>query len=115
MLQWLKRVFQRVIFVVDDRGVQRLIDGKIVEQVAWDDLVGVDIITTDEGPYAEDVFFVLHGKDGNGVAVPQEVAVPKKLLERLQNLPGFDNGKVIDAMCCAENARFVCWKKPQTP
>ena len=112
MFQWLKRIVPQVFFVVDDRGVQRLVDCRIVEQVAWDDLEGVDIITTDEGPRREDVFFVLHGKDGNGVVVPQETAVPKKLLERLQDLPGFDNEKVIQAMGCSENARFTCWKKP---
>ena len=112
MLTWLKRVFQRVSFEVDERGVRRLVDGGVVEQVAWDELVGVDIVTTDQGPYAEDVFFVLHGKDGNGAVVPQEIAVAERLLERLQKLPGFDNGKVIEAMGCSENARFVCWKKP---
>ena len=112
MFQWLKRIVPQVSFVVDDRGVQRLADGRVVEQLAWDDLVGVDIITTDQGPQREDVFFVLHGKDGKGVVVPQESAVPKKLLERLQDLPGFDNEKVIQAMGCSENARFVCWKKP---
>src|SRR5436190_1949269 len=95
MFQWLKRIVPQVFFVVDDRGVQRLVDGRIVEQVAWDDLEGVDIITTDEGPRREDVFFVLHGKDGNGVVVPQETAVPKKLLERLQDLPGFDGGAAL--------------------
>ena len=112
MLAWLKRVFQKVSFVVDEGGVRRLVDGNIAEQVAWDDLVGVDIVTTDQGPYVEDVFFVLHGKDGKGAVVPQEIAVAEKLLERLQTLPGFDNGKVIEAMSCSENARFVCWKKP---
>ena len=111
MLTWLKRAFQREHVVVDDRGVQRRRGDAIAEEVAWDDLVGVDIVTTDQGPYVEDVFFVLHGKDGKGCVVRQEDAVKAKLLDRLQSLPGFDNGKVIEAMCCAENARFVCWKK----
>jgi hypothetical protein len=113
MFEWLKRFFQSgsfapPAFFVDDWGVRRGDD----EKVAWDDLVGVDIVTTDEGPYAEDVFFVLHGKDGKGCVVPQEVAAARSLLERLQRLPGFDNGRLIEAMGCAENARFVCWKKP---
>jgi hypothetical protein len=112
MLAWLKRVFQRVSFEFDEQGGRRLVDGAVVEQVAWDDLIGVDIVTTDQGPAMEDVFFVLHGSDGKGAVVPQEIAVAEKLLDRLQTLPGFDNGKVIDAMGCSENARFVCWKKP---
>ena len=115
MLKWLKRVFRQVSIEVDERGARRLEDGVLVGQVVWDDLVGVDIVTTDAGPYLEDVFFVLHGKDGKGCVVPQEIAVANALLERLQKLPGFDNGKVIAAMSCAENARFVCWKKSPCP
>jgi hypothetical protein len=111
MLKWLQRVFRKVSFVVDERGVRRRLGDDIVEQVAWDDLVGVDIVTTDQGPVVEDVYFVLHGGDGKGCCVPQDVAVTNHLLERLEQLPGFDNGKVIEAMGCAENARFVCWKK----
>ncbi len=113
MLQWLKRAFQprQTRVVVDDWGVRRRSADDAVEEVAWNNLVEVDIVTTDQGPYLEDVFFVLHGSDGKGCVVPQELAVPAKLLERLQALPDFDNGKVIEAMACAENARFVCWKK----
>src|ERR1041384_6000918 len=110
MLQRLKRVFQQKQprIDVDDWGVTRWSDDIVVEDLAWNDLVGVDIVTTDQGPYLEDVFFVLHGTDGQGCVVPQELAMPAKLLERLQALPGFDNEKVIEAMGCAENARFVC-------
>jgi hypothetical protein len=115
MLQWLKRVFRQVSFEVDERGARRLEDGALIEQVVWDDLVGVDIVTTDAGPAVEDVFFVLHGKDGKGCVVPQDVAVAKALLERLQKLPDFDNGKVIEAMGSVGNARFVCWKKSPCP
>jgi hypothetical protein len=113
MFEWLKRRFERDSFEVDDRGVRRRSRKGIVEEVSWPDLLGVDIVTTDQGPTVEDVFFVLHGKDDRGCAVPQDVAVKLKLLERLQSLPDFDNGKVIEAMGCAENARFVCWKKKQ--
>jgi hypothetical protein len=43
--------------------------------------------------------------------VPQGAAESGALLERLQRLPDFDNGKVIEAMGSTGNARFVCWKK----
>jgi len=34
------------------------------------------------------------------------------LLERLQCLPGFDNERVLLAMCCADNDRFLVWENP---
>ena len=43
-------------------------DGK-VERMAWNDLEKVEVVTTDEGPFAPDVFWVLHGRSG-GCAVP---------------------------------------------
>src|SRR5262249_42904855 len=82
-----------------------------VEQVAWNDLQGVAIMTTSEGPFAEDVYFVLAGRDGTGCVVPQGAPESTALLHRLQALPGFDNEAVIQAMSCAHDATFVCWRK----
>jgi YD repeat-containing protein len=80
------------------------------EEVTWDELSTVEIVTTDTGPFVCDVFFELHGND-RGCVVPQEVEGCKELLERLQKLPGFKNQAVIDAMCCTSNARFTAWQK----
>ena len=96
---------------IDDRGVRRDLGNGNVEEVAWSDLVEVQIVTTDEGPYVEDVFYLLIGANETGCVVPQADSQCGALLSRLQALPDFDNGKVIEAMSCAENARFVCWKQ----
>jgi hypothetical protein len=96
---------------IDDHGVRReLPDGK-VEQVAWDDLREVAVLTTSDGPFAEDVFFVLAGQDGTGCVVPQGAPESTQLLERLQRLPGFDNQAIIRAMSSTEDATFVCWRR----
>lgn len=55
-----------------------------------------------------DVFFVLAGGDGSGRVVLHGSAVG--LLERLQQLPGFDNSAVIKAMGSTEEAVLVCWR-----
>ena len=88
----------------------------VQESVRWDDLAEVGIITTDEGPWFEDVFWLLIGSDGkSGCAVPQGAEGMDLLLEALQKLPGFDNRAVIEAMGSTSNARFVCWKKNTQP
>jgi len=112
MFEFLKRKARAVPSVfIDDLVVRReLGDGKI-EEVAWEDLVEVQIVTTDEGPFVDDVFFLLAAHDGTGVCVPQGAPGSETLLERLQKFPNFDNGEVIRAMACSDNARFVCWKK----
>jgi hypothetical protein len=97
--------------VIDDRGVRRDLGRGRIEEVEWQNLSEVQIVTTDEGPFEDDAFFLLVGNDGKGCCVPQGAEGSGPLLERLQALPGFDNDQVIAAMGCSENARFVCWKK----
>src|SRR5687768_13148939 len=112
MFDFLKRKPSPVpSLVIDDRGVRRDLGDGTVEEVAWEDLVEVQIVTTDEGPFVDDVFFLLAGSGGKGVCVPQGAPGSEPLLGRLQTLPAFDNDAVIRAMGCSENARFVCWKK----
>ena len=95
----------------DDTGVRRVTPDGRLEEVLWDDLVEVRILTTTEGPFAEDVFWLLVGADGiNGVAVPGSAATDD-LLDRLQALPGFDNEQMILAMGSADEAQFLCWRR----
>jgi hypothetical protein len=81
------------------------------QAVRWSDLTAVLLETTDQGPFQNDVFWVLIGRAGRCV-VPQEAEGTQALLARLQELPGFDSGAVVEAMGSAENKTFVCWKKP---
>jgi hypothetical protein len=92
---------------IDDTGVKReLCNG--FESVRWGDLIGVAIMTTADGPFSEDFFWILVGADGKGCVVPGEHAAD--LLQRLQRLPGFDNQAVIDASTSTEEATFSCWR-----
>jgi hypothetical protein len=101
----------RVTFT--DDAVTRVGPDGVAETIRWDELHEVGILTTDEGPWREDVYFMLIAADGkSGCAVPQSADGTNQLLERLQQLPGFDNEAVIRAMGSTSNARFVCWKRP---
>jgi hypothetical protein len=74
------------------------------------DIQEVQVKTTDQGPFACDVFIVLRTSKGK-CTIPQEVPGSFLLLQKLQELPGFSNEAYIDAMSCCENRRFLCWKK----
>lgn len=86
-------------------------DGSL-KTVRWDELQEIGILTTDEGPAREDVYWVLLGTNGNCVAAASADGT-QELLARMQLLPGFDNAAVIKAMGCTSNAKFVCWKRDQ--
>jgi hypothetical protein len=113
MFEFLKRKPEPRIpaVIIDEVGVRRDLGDGEIEDVAWKDLEEVQIVTTDEGPFAEDVFYLLVGPNGTGCCVPQGSSQSAALLRRLQELPDFDNDAVIRAMGCSENGRFVCWKK----
>jgi hypothetical protein len=78
----------------DTIGVTRTMPDGRTESILWDELQEVNIVTTDEGPAVDDVFWVLSG-NGKGCAVPS----------------GFNNAAVIQAMGSTQNAKFVCWKR----
>ena len=83
------------------------------DAVRWADLKAVLLETTDQGPFRNDVFWVLVGESSRCV-VPQEAEGSQQLLAKLQTLAGFDSGAVIEAMGTSENRTFVCWRKPES-
>jgi hypothetical protein len=101
---------------VSPRGVTRKFGDKgktcKSESISWEQLVKIEIVTTDEGPYSEDFFFVLHGADGSGAVVPNELAAKHDFVAELQRrFPDLDNGAIIEASSCVQNRRFLVWKK----
>ena len=101
-----------VAIVVDDEGARRLYRGETTHRVSWADLERVALRTTDDGPYAEDLFWVLVGGRGTGFVIPSSL-VPDGMLARLQELPGFDNEAVLQAMQSVTENVFVAWRKPE--
>jgi hypothetical protein len=98
--------------VFDDVRVTRTRTDGVKETIRWDELGEVGIVTTDEGPFAEDVYLILLSMDNRyGCSVPQGIKGADALLSRLQALPGFDNKAVIAAMKSRSNDKFTCWKK----
>ena len=76
--------------------------------LSWSDLIGVAVETTDQGLFVEDVYWLLATKDEVAV-YPDCAEGAKELLERLQELPDFNNGRLIEAMACTTSRVFLLW------
>src|SRR5262245_41344273 len=106
-------LYPESLFLVEvtEAGVTCTRPDRKVESVRWDDLQRVEILNTEDGPSRPDVFWVLHGTD-TGCVIPQGATGEQALLHRLQDLPGFDNGVVIQAMTQTRAGRVQCWSRP---
>lgn len=95
--------------ILDQRGIRRERSGAILEGVFWDELERITIMTTDEGPFAEDFFFMFYGSEG-GVAVPNGDAVELNLLDVIGGIDGFDHMAVVLASGSTDWNEFLCWE-----
>ena len=91
----------------DEKGVSCHWPDGHFESVDRNDLKAVEIKNTDEGPFVQDVFFVLYGNDSSCV-VPLDAERFDVFFERLRRLPGFDSQAVVAAMSCTDDANFLC-------
>jgi hypothetical protein len=98
---------------IDDEWIRRR-GPSLDEAVRWDDVERIMIVTTDDGPWSEDVFWLFIGRNGSGCAVPGGV-VGDALFDRLKRLPGVDYEAVITAMGSAVHASFEVWTRPARP
>lgn len=80
------------------------------QKLAWQELRRVKVLTTDEGPFGTDFYFVLEGEGDKKLVIGQDEA--GALLGRLQELPGFNNEAFIDACGSTATAEFLCWTAP---
>ena len=98
----------RIVF--DDAVVSCTTPRGYTSTVAFAELESIVIRTTDEGPIAPDVFWVLTCA-GHTCVVPQGASGDEALVYKLTKLPGFKFEAMIAAMSCAENQEFDCWKR----
>ena len=80
--------------------------------LAMDALVKIEIITTDQGPFAQDLFWHLTDEIGQTAIIPGGATDATELLDRLGSLTGFNHMAVMSAMSSTENARFQIWSRP---
>ena len=75
-----------------------------------DELDEIGVETTDQGPFVEDVFWILQqGRIRIRIGDPHPVF--KTLMERFGSLEGFDWKPFIEAQSCTDNRYFLCWRR----
>jgi len=78
--------------------------------IKLDELDEIGVETTDQGPFAEDVFWVLK-RDRMRLRIGDPHPIFEKLMERFSSLEGFDWKPFNEAMTCTDNRYFVCWRR----
>ncbi|TXH72025.1 MAG: hypothetical protein E6Q88_07150 [Lysobacteraceae bacterium] len=102
---------RKVIVSFDAARVSVNYPGEALRSIAWSEVERVAIETNDSGPWGADVWWLLEGRDTR-VAYPQGATGDLDLLDAYsEQFPEFDHSAVIQAMGCATNARFVCWRR----
>jgi hypothetical protein len=126
MLSWLRKLLGRnempppappravpgVRVDIDDTSITVAGPDGAVKRLPWADLASVTILTTDEGPFETDLYWLLQGRHRHhGILVPLGAAGEHELLKEMQRrLAGFDNMVVVEAMSSTGNAEFTAWE-----
>jgi hypothetical protein len=84
--------------------------GKMVS-MQIDELDEIGIETTDQGPFAEDVFLILK-RDEMRLRIGDPHPIFKQFMDVFGSLEGFDWRPFNEAMSCTDNRYFPCWKRP---
>jgi hypothetical protein len=99
---------------VDGWGVKRwLADGRY-EEVSWDELREVRVITLPKGPWADRIRFVLDGGGERGCIVPSDAAEDSDLLVSLGALSGFDHRRLAEVLETTRTGNQVLWARTST-
>jgi len=78
------------------------------ESIKWDSLIGIAVETNDQGPFVEDVYWLLASEE-KVISYPSEATGSEEMLKRLQEIPTFNNERLIEAMTCTGNQTFILW------
>lgn len=105
-------MFERQVIVrLNEEGVSAAYPDGTIQAIAWSAVERIAIETNDSGPWGADVWWLLEGERGRCTYPQGATGDPEALAECQKRFPGFSDTKVIEAMGCTSNARFVCWER----
>ena len=98
---------------VDGFGVRRVMADGREEGVDWSDVTEVEVLTAKSGPHkASGGVVIVAGDHESGCLVPLDQLESSGLATMLQQLPGFDNHRLTQAVVADPPARTSCWVRP---
>ncbi len=103
-------------YTVDETGFWEVVPSGCAEgkKHLWSDVLHVTIVTTSDGPWFDDFFYVIKSTTGF-ICISSEDAQKMNLLQRFECLPGFQWEKVVEAAGSVTDATFDCWDSSWTP
>ena len=107
-----KRPIRAHRVIMTDDAIVHVLPDESETIIRWDDLYEIRILTTDEGPFNEDVFYVLLAQDKiTGCIIPLNAAGNEMLFSKIQKLQNFDYQAFTEAMLSITNNQFLCWQR----
>lgn len=97
----------------DDASVTYTSSEGVTESVRWADLSMVMIKTMADEPVGNQVWMLVGGET-SGCTFTSDAQGFNKVIERLQQLPGFDPKVAIKAAACTDDNMFLCWQRQGT-
>lgn len=95
---------------ITERSVEVDSRHKGSEEVRWDKLKKVSIVTNDKGPFTADVFLVFFSDIG-ACCVPQGHGAYEGLYKKVSDFDDVNFVNVIKAMSSSSNSEFVIWER----
>jgi hypothetical protein len=99
--QWIVEIQNSTIKTIDYEGHENTIEISEIDSIV--------VETNDTGPWGTEVCWNIIGNN-NTLFVPGGTTGETEMLEYFQTLQNFNNEEFIDAMCSADNAKFICWE-----
>ena len=81
------------------------------EAIRWVDIVEIWFINTDAGPVAPDIWLALVGTESGCLVPTSDCDGYDQVFDIVSKYEGFNFQNVINSMSCAENERFLLWRK----
>lgn len=95
-------------------GLKRwLADGRY-EEVSWDELQEVRVVTLPRGPWDTRVRLIFDGGGERGCIVPIDVAEEHGVLPQLARLPGFDHRRLAEVLDEERTGQQILWARTTT-
>lgn len=111
IFRWQPKPADHTEIILSDESIAMRNTSDGLKTISWDEISRITIVTTDHGPFIEDVFFVIEGS-GSAMIVTHEDATRLNLMDALgSHLTGINYEQAIEAMTCTDNNSFVIFER----